>query len=153
MSGPAAAGSGHRRRARRTGRTVHALTGVAVLLSAAVGAEATADTTRPPSTAEQEKGMRAGLPFDDPATVDATAADGESVTVTLGAARSRLDVSGRAVYGASYTGSFVAPHHPGRPGVDRHRPPRQRAPSLPSWANLPDNRCCLTHARTSDTLN
>ncbi|WP_078860831.1 multicopper oxidase family protein [Streptomyces rubellomurinus] len=98
-----------RRQARRTGRVIHAAAGVAVLLSAAIGAQARADATRPPSTAEQEKGMRAGTPFQEPATADATAADGESVTITLGATRSLFDVSGRPVHGATYTGSFVAP--------------------------------------------
>ncbi|MGW2250941.1 multicopper oxidase family protein [Kitasatospora sp. NPDC001660] len=95
---------------RRTRRLIHAVTAVAVLLSSAVGADALAFSPAdapPPSTAEQERGMRAGMPFRDPATVDAV--DGKDLTLTLDAARTRFDVSGRSVYGASYTGLFVAP--------------------------------------------
>ncbi|MFD7904371.1 multicopper oxidase family protein [Kitasatospora sp. NPDC059747] len=103
-----------RRRIRRTRRLIHAVTAVAVLLTAAVGADAVAVSPAavpppPPSTAEQEKGMRAGMPFQDPATVDATGSASPDLTLTLDAARSRFDVSGREVHGASYTGSFVAP--------------------------------------------
>ncbi|MFI9366950.1 multicopper oxidase family protein [Kitasatospora sp. NPDC053057] len=107
-----AAADAQRRQIRRTRRAIHAVTAVAVLLSAAVGAEAMAaspaDVAQPPSTADQEKGMRAGMPFHDPATVETDGTDPD-LTITLGATRTRFDVSGREVYGASYNGSFVAP--------------------------------------------
>ncbi|MGW2371041.1 multicopper oxidase family protein [Kitasatospora sp. NPDC001683] len=100
-----------RQQIRRTRRVIHVMTAVAVLLSAALGAEAMAvppaDVAQPPSTADQEHGMRAGMPFQDPPVADATG--DENVTITLDATRSRFDVSGREVYGASYTGSYVAP--------------------------------------------
>ncbi|MFJ2579336.1 multicopper oxidase family protein [Kitasatospora aureofaciens] len=109
----------------------HALTAVALLLSAAVGTEAlavspaippvvpTAGTPQPPSVADQEKGMRPGMPFRDPAVaqaVDDPAHAGPDLTITLDAARTRFDVSGREVYGESYTGSFAAPTIRVRPG-------------------------------------
>ncbi|MFI9363007.1 multicopper oxidase family protein [Kitasatospora sp. NPDC053057] len=107
----------HRQQIRRTRRVIHAMTAVAVLISAALGAEAMAaspaDVPQPPSTADQEQGMRAGMPFRDPPVADATghgdAAAQPNVTITLDATRSRFDVSGREAYGASYTGSYVAP--------------------------------------------
>ncbi|MFI9324517.1 multicopper oxidase family protein [Kitasatospora aureofaciens] len=115
-----AAADPHRQQIRRTRRLIHAMTAAAVLISAAVGAEAMAaspvDVPQPPSTADQETGMRAGMPFHDPATADTTDDDNPNVTINLGATRSRFDVSGREVHGASYTGSFVAPTIRVKPG-------------------------------------
>jgi FtsP/CotA-like multicopper oxidase with cupredoxin domain len=64
-------------------------------------------TTTPPSTASQEKGMVRGLPFVDPQ--DANTIASPHLTITLDAARTHFDVSGRYLWGESYNGSFVAP--------------------------------------------
>ncbi|MFG2846492.1 multicopper oxidase family protein [Kitasatospora sp. NPDC048296] len=110
----------HRQQIRRTRRAIHAVTALAVLLSAAVGAEAMAaspaDVPQPPSTADQEKGMRVGLPFHDPASAETDGAD-PNLTIDLGAGRTRFDVSGREVHGDSYNGAFVAPTIKAAPGT------------------------------------
>ncbi|MDH6143492.1 suppressor of ftsI [Kitasatospora sp. GP30] len=107
----------HRLHIRRTRRTIHAMTAVALLLSAAVGTEAMADSpkdTQPPSTAQQEKGMHPGLPFHDPA--DADTGNQQNVTITLGASQASFQVGGKKVYGDSYSGTFTAPTIRARPG-------------------------------------
>ncbi|MEV7023131.1 multicopper oxidase family protein [Kitasatospora sp. NPDC093558] len=107
-----AAAASQRQQIRRTRRLIHYLTAGAVLLSAAVlGTQAIAAAppdvpAKPPTTAEQEKGMRAGEPFRDPATADATGGD-QNLTVTLEAGLSRFDVSGRQVSGQAYSGGTV----------------------------------------------
>ncbi|MGK4579093.1 multicopper oxidase family protein [Kitasatospora sp. HPMI-4] len=110
----------HRLHIRRTRRMLHAMTAVALLISAAVGTEATAvspaDQPQPPSTAQQEKGMHAGLPFHDPVDADADSASQPDLSITLDADRTRFDVAGKEVYGESYTGSLVAPTIRVRPG-------------------------------------
>ncbi|WP_223243239.1 multicopper oxidase family protein [Streptomyces sp. CBMA123] len=110
-----------RQQLRRTRRIIHAMTAVAVLISAALGAEAMAApppaVPPPPSTADQEQGMRAGMPFQDPPVADAGSAADPNVTITLDATRSRFDISGREAYGAGYTGSFVAPTLHVNPGT------------------------------------
>ncbi|MDH6142829.1 MULTISPECIES: multicopper oxidase family protein [Kitasatospora] len=108
-----------RRSARRTQRMLHALTALALALSAAVGTAAMADSptdsvadSPPPSTADQEKGMTSGLPLADPVTADTKRA----LTITLGAARTNFQVGGKSVYGESYAGTFVAPTLLVKPG-------------------------------------
>jgi FtsP/CotA-like multicopper oxidase with cupredoxin domain len=107
--------------ARRRRRVVYALSAAALLVSAAVGAEALADApapigtaaladapaaaSTPPSTTAQEKGMTSGAPLRDPAD----AVTGKNLTITLDAATTRFDLSGRQVSGESYNGQFVAP--------------------------------------------
>jgi FtsP/CotA-like multicopper oxidase with cupredoxin domain len=84
------------------------LTAAAVLAGAVFGGQALASSApKPPSTADQEKGMVAGRPFHDPA--DADTSETQRITITLDAHRARFDVSGRRVWGLSYNGSFVAP--------------------------------------------
>ncbi|MFF7990855.1 multicopper oxidase family protein [Kitasatospora xanthocidica] len=101
-----------RQQLRRTRRVIHSLTAVAVLTSAAVlGTRAIAAPPadvppKPPTTAEQEKGMRTGDPFRDPATADATGGN-QNLTVTLDVGQSRFDVSGRQVSGQAYSGGTV----------------------------------------------
>ncbi|MFJ4184117.1 multicopper oxidase family protein [Kitasatospora sp. NPDC089509] len=110
-----------RQRIRRVRRILHAMTAVAVLLSAAVGAEAMAaspaDAPKPLSTADQEHGMRAGTPFQDPPVAETGGTRDPNLTITLDAGRSRYQISGREVYGASYTGSYVAPTLHAEPGA------------------------------------
>lgn len=110
-----------RQRIRRTRRLFHAMTAVAVLISAALGASAMAAPPAaappPPTTADQERGMRAGLPFQDPPVADAGSAADPDLTITLDAGRSRFDISGREVYGATYTGTYVAPTIHADPGA------------------------------------
>ncbi|GAA1500754.1 multicopper oxidase family protein [Kitasatospora kazusensis] len=99
-----------RLRIRRTRRAIHALTVLTLLTAAAFGSQAVAASpasTTPPSTAQQEKGMKAGAPFRDPADADTGAH--QDLTITLDAGRTRFDLSGREVQGESYTGTFVAP--------------------------------------------
>jgi len=81
----------------------------------AVGA-GSAPTTNPPSTAHQEVGMTPGLPYKDP--VDANTNVGRHLTITLNAASTRFDLSGRQAFGQSYNGSFVAPTIHLVPGQD-----------------------------------
>ncbi|MDH6142412.1 suppressor of ftsI [Kitasatospora sp. GP30] len=104
-----AAAEAHRQQTRRTRRLLHAMTAVALLITAAVGTAAMADTPPDPhpSTADQEQGMHPGRPFHDPA--DADTAGSQDLNITLGAADTRFEVGGRKVYGQSYNGSFVAP--------------------------------------------
>lgn len=95
-------------RRRLSRRLVQALTAAALLAGAVFGGEALASSApKPPSTADQEKGMVAGRPFRDPADADSSAA--QRITITLDAHRTRFDLSGRRVWGQSYNGSFVAP--------------------------------------------
>ncbi|GAA1947147.1 multicopper oxidase family protein [Kitasatospora viridis] len=105
---------------RRTRRTFHAMAAVALLISAAVGTEAMAaspaDTPQPPSTAQQEKGMHAGRPFQDPADANSAVGAHPNLTITLDAKQTRFDVSGKQVFGESYTGSLVAPTIHVQPG-------------------------------------
>jgi FtsP/CotA-like multicopper oxidase with cupredoxin domain len=91
----------------------------AALLSAAGGAVALADpgaAADPPSTAQQEKGMKVGQPFKDPTDADVDAGSRHDLTITLNAAETRLDLSGKKVWGESYNGRFVAPTLRFRPG-------------------------------------
>ncbi|WP_052440862.1 multicopper oxidase family protein [Streptacidiphilus anmyonensis] len=96
------------RRPRGSRRLAWALTAAAVLAGAVFGGQALASSApKPPSTAQQEKGMVAGRPFQDPADADTSAA--QRITITLDAHRTRFDLAGRKVWGQSYNGSFVAP--------------------------------------------
>ncbi|WP_236656094.1 multicopper oxidase family protein [Streptacidiphilus jiangxiensis] len=96
------------RRIRQPRRLVQALTAAAVLTGAVFGGQALASSTpKPPTTAQQEKGMVAGRPFHDPVDADTSAT--QRITITLDAHRTRFDLSGRSVRGESYNGSFVAP--------------------------------------------
>ena len=90
-------------------RAVPALSTVLVLAAAVTWTpEASASNPPPaPLTATQEAGMTAGTPFHDPA--DADTAANPHLTITLDAATTRFDLSGRRVWGQSYDGSFVAP--------------------------------------------
>ncbi|WP_236652077.1 multicopper oxidase family protein [Streptacidiphilus neutrinimicus] len=93
---------------RRTRRLVQALTAATVLAGAVFGGQALASSApKPPSTADQEKGMVAGRPFRDPADADTSAT--RRITITLDAHRTRFDLAGRKVWGESYDGRFVAP--------------------------------------------
>lgn len=98
-------------RIRRTRRMIHVLSAMALLLAGGLGtlalAAPRAETNPPPSTAAQERGMTAGAPFRDPQDAD-TVTD-PHLTITLEAARTRFDLSGRSVWGRSYNGDFVAP--------------------------------------------
>ena len=99
------------RRATRTvcsARLVAVLSAAAGLLCTSVGAAAAAEGVLPPTTAEQEAGMTAGAPFRDPAGA-AEAWHGGEITITLNATDTRLDLSGRRVWGQSYNGSYIAP--------------------------------------------
>ena len=60
--------------------------------------------------------MTPGLPFQDP--IDANTAQGRHLTITLNAASTRFDLSGRQAFGQSYNGSFVAPTIHLLPGQD-----------------------------------
>jgi FtsP/CotA-like multicopper oxidase with cupredoxin domain len=96
------------RRIRRPSRLVQALAAAAVLTGAVFGGQALASSApKPPTTAQQEKGMVAGRPFHDPVDADTSAT--QRITITLDAHRTRFDLSGRRVWGESYNGSFVAP--------------------------------------------
>jgi FtsP/CotA-like multicopper oxidase with cupredoxin domain len=93
---------------------LQALTGTIVLATAvatgvtAFGAESGPPLPPPPpSTADQEAGMISGQPFADP--VDADVVPVPHLTITLDAATTKFDLSGRQVWGQSYNGSFVAP--------------------------------------------
>lgn len=61
--------------------------------------------TSPLSTAAQESGMASGQPFADPPDI----VPGPHLTITLTAAATLFDLSGRRVAGQSYNGSFIAP--------------------------------------------
>jgi FtsP/CotA-like multicopper oxidase with cupredoxin domain len=65
----------------------------------------------PSSAASQEQGMIAGQPLRDPANADA-----DGLTITLDAAGTRFNVSGRQVWGQSYNGGFIAPTIHAKPG-------------------------------------
>jgi FtsP/CotA-like multicopper oxidase with cupredoxin domain len=80
-----------------------ALAAVAGLTMGTMGASA--DST--PTIAAQEAGMAAGHHFQDPP--DANSATGPNLTVTLTAADTRFDLSGKRVWGQSYNGDYVAP--------------------------------------------
>jgi FtsP/CotA-like multicopper oxidase with cupredoxin domain len=87
---------------------------VALLMGAGFGIAALASSPStppaaapPPSTAEQEMGMVAGAPFRDPTDANTTATP--DLTITLDAASTQFDLSGRTVGGQSYNGQFVAP--------------------------------------------
>jgi FtsP/CotA-like multicopper oxidase with cupredoxin domain len=96
------------RRIRRSLHLVQALTAAAVLTGVVFEGQAVATSTpQPPSTADQEKGMVSGGPFQDPANADTSAA--QRLTITLDAHRTRLSLSGREAWGQSYNGAFVAP--------------------------------------------
>ncbi|MGC0318443.1 multicopper oxidase family protein [Kitasatospora acidiphila] len=90
-------------------RLVRALTAVVLLMSATFWTKAVAVSTAaadsPPSTAAQEEGMTAGAPFRDPADAETH----QDLTITLDAASTRFDLSGRKVWGQSYNGVYVAP--------------------------------------------
>ncbi|MEY9872560.1 FtsP/CotA-like multicopper oxidase with cupredoxin domain [Streptacidiphilus sp. MAP12-33] len=96
------------RRIRRSRRLIQALTAAALLTGAVFGGQALASSTpKPPTTAQQEKGMVSGRAFHDPVNADTSAT--QRITITLDAHRTRFDLSGRRVWGQSYDGSFVAP--------------------------------------------
>jgi FtsP/CotA-like multicopper oxidase with cupredoxin domain len=69
-----------------------------------------------PSTAAREQGMVAGQPFVDPP--DATNAAKAPDSIVLDAQTTHFDLAGRAVWGQSYTGSFVGPTIHLTPGAD-----------------------------------
>ncbi|MEY9966971.1 suppressor of ftsI [Streptacidiphilus sp. MAP12-16] len=98
-------------RMRRTRRQIHVVTATTLFLSAVLGTVALAApraaTAPPASSAAQERGMNAGAPFRDPQDAD-TVTD-PHLTITLDAAQTRFDLSGRRVWGRSYNGDFVAP--------------------------------------------
>ncbi|MEZ0091155.1 multicopper oxidase family protein [Streptacidiphilus sp. EB129] len=98
-------------RIRRTRRLIHVGSAMALLLAGGLGtlalAAPRAATPTPPSTAAQERGMTAGAPFRDPEDAD-TVTD-PHLTITLDAAQTRFDLSGRTVWGRSYNGDFIAP--------------------------------------------
>ncbi|MCC9312167.1 multicopper oxidase family protein [Kitasatospora sp. RB6PN24] len=81
------------------------LTPASVSAAAAAGSRST--PAPPPSTADQEQGMDTGAAFRDPA--DADLGTHQDLTITLDAAGTRFDLSGREVWGQSYNGRFVAP--------------------------------------------
>ncbi|MGF7239512.1 MAG: multicopper oxidase family protein [Frankia sp.] len=90
------------------------LTG-AVVLASAIGTAIAAYSgpSRPGgpppslSAAAQEAGMASGQPFADPRDIDALA--GPNLKITLDAANTVFDLSGRRVKGQAYNGSFIAP--------------------------------------------
>jgi suppressor of ftsI len=88
------------------------LLAVASLLTATGGAVALAAApgdAGPPSTAQQERGMKVGAAFKDPANADIDAGSHGDLTITLDASDTRLDLAGKKVWGESYGGGFVAP--------------------------------------------
>jgi suppressor of ftsI len=88
------------------------LLAVASLLTATGGAVALAAApgdAGPPSTAHQERGMKVGASFKDPANADIEAGSHGDLTITLNASETRFDVAGKKVWGESYDGRFVAP--------------------------------------------
>lgn len=94
------------------GRAVVLLAAASVLTTAggAVAlAAASGDTPGPPSTADQERGMKAGRPFQDPVDAAVDAGSDGNLTVTLDAAGTRFNLSGKKVWGQSYNGGYVAP--------------------------------------------
>ncbi len=95
----------------RTRRTFHVLAVVALLTAGAFGSQAVAASPtaapQPPSTTAQEKGMRPGAAFHDPADADTLAHP--NLTITLDASRTRFELAGREVKGETYDGHFVAP--------------------------------------------
>ncbi|MFE0462211.1 multicopper oxidase family protein [Kitasatospora sp. NPDC058965] len=98
---------------RRTRRTFHAMTALALVVAgAAVGTAAMA--ADPPTTNQQEQGMHPGRPFHDPVNADSDAK--HNVNITLDSTRTQFEVGGKKVYGASWTGSFVAPTIRVKPG-------------------------------------
>lgn len=68
---------------------------------------AASDSASSATVRAQEAGMVSGQPFRDPP--DANNPADPHLTVTLTAADTRFDLSGRRVWGQSYNGSFVAP--------------------------------------------
>jgi len=80
---------------------------VSLLALAAALSGCKAATSGPLSTSLQERGMVVGRPFADPPDADTAAST--QLTITLDAAATRFDVGGRAVFGESYNGTFVAP--------------------------------------------
>jgi len=73
----------------------------------ACGREGSASSSLPPSTARQEQGMAAGLPFEDPP--DLNTATPANLDLHLTAAPTRFDLGGKRVRGDSYDASFVGP--------------------------------------------
>jgi suppressor of ftsI len=61
----------------------------------------------PPTSSVQEAGMVAGKPFRDPP--DANSVSDPRLAITLTAAETRFNLSGRRVWGQAYDGAFVAP--------------------------------------------
>ena len=93
-------------------------TGGAVALAAAPGSGVGAgDAGDPPSTAQQEQGMKTGAAFRDPANADIDAGAQRDLTITLDASATRFDLSGKKVWGESYDGRFVAPTLRFNPGT------------------------------------
>ena len=88
---------------------------VALIVSAAAFAGAVAvaiaDAGQPsdsvPSTAQQERGMRAGLPLKDPPVLNRSTRSGTALQLT--ARRGPVLVAGRRLIGDSYNGSFIGP--------------------------------------------
>ncbi|MBF9066652.1 multicopper oxidase family protein [Streptacidiphilus fuscans] len=106
-------------RSRRLTATAIAAATAAVVAAVFAGqamASPSPHSTTPPSTAQQEKGMVAGRPFQDPVDADASAKPG--LTITLDARQTRFDLAGRRVWGESYNGQFVAPTLRAQPGSD-----------------------------------
>ena len=87
--------------------------GGAVALAAGSGAAA-----GPPSTADQEKGMKTGLPFKEPPNADVDAGAHGDLAITLDAKDTHVDVAGKKVWGQSYNGDFVAPTIHVNPGAN-----------------------------------
>lgn len=81
-----------------------AFASLAGLTLGAAGASA-ADTL---SAGEQEAGMSTGLPFQDPPDASGTGT-GPDLEITLTAADTSFDLSGKHVSGQAYDGGFVAP--------------------------------------------
>lgn len=99
----AAAGTNsHRWRARRRLMAIGIAAAVAALLTTTVS---DASKAGPPSTAQEERGMRSGLPFVDPPVLK----PGPNHSLRLVARPTLFDLSGRKVWGDSYNGSFVGP--------------------------------------------
>jgi FtsP/CotA-like multicopper oxidase with cupredoxin domain len=94
---------------------------IASLLTTAGGAVALASSadpvSGPPSVAEQEKGMKTGLPFHDPDNAVVEAGARGELTITLDAEDTHFSLAGKKVWGRSYNGDYVAPTIHFDPGV------------------------------------
>jgi suppressor of ftsI len=89
------------------GQCVLAIAMLSIAVALPFASAASAAAARPPSTSQQEAGMRSGQPLTDPANLNV--ATPATLKLRLVAEPKEFDIGGKKVRGESYDGDYVGP--------------------------------------------